>query len=320
MAIVDNVTIKVKAGNGGHGSSVFVTVGGNNKSYPDGGNGGNGGSIYIKTSNNIRDLNEFRYKKEIRAEDGENGQRKSNDGKDAPDIILFVPIGTKIIEVDTKEEIELLKNNQEFLVARGGRGGEGSHDYKPTLRNYRPQRREGEGGEERTLHLTLTLIADVGLIGFPNAGKSSLLASLTNAHPKIGDYPFTTVEPNLGVLDHIILADIPGLIEGASRGRGLGTTFLKHIEKTKVLLHCIAATDEDIEKSYTTIRNEFAQYGKNINTKKEIILLTKVDLTSEKEQNEKIKLLSQYSNDVLPISIYDQKSIDLLKKHLQKFF
>jgi GTP-binding protein len=312
MALIDDVHIIVKAGDGGNGGTAKKQMFGSKKTAPDGGNGGRGGNIYFKGDTNISDLSQFQFKKRITAQNGVNGLNKDLDGAKGEDTTVLVPFGTTIRDEDSGEWVEIL-SDLPFAVAHGGEGGMGNHDYKPELQKFESRKFEGEKGEERRLHLVLNLIADVGLVGLPNAGKSSLLKALTNAVPKIGDYPFTTLEPNLGAFGKIIIADIPGLIEGASEGKGLGLTFLKHIKKTKILLHCIDANEEMVEKIYHTVRDEFGEFDRTLLDKPEIILLTKVDLLDKKNLDKKIKLLKKLKKPVYPISIYDENSLNALK-------
>lgn len=235
--LIDNVTIQIKAGDGGDGASTFLRNGLTARGGPDGGNGGNGGNVYFQGSNNIRDLKEFRYKKKIQAEDGTPGRNQKMFGKNAPQLTVLVPLGTQITDETAGIVYEITDTTSPYLIALGGLGGRGNVEFKSATNQAPTFAEEGTKGEEKTLHLELKLIADIGLIGLPNAGKSSLLAVLTHANPKVGDYPFTTLEPNIGMLDTYALADIPGLIEGASHGKGLGIAFLKHIEKTKIIVH-----------------------------------------------------------------------------------
>lgn len=316
MAIVDDVKITVKAGDGGNGGTSKKQMFGSKKTAPDGGNGGFGGNIYFKGTSNLSDLSEFMFKKRIVAPDGVKGLNKDLDGAKGDDVTVLVPFGTTITDLDTTEWVEIL-TEEPFAVAHGGEGGMGNHDYKPELSNFKTRIYEGEKGEERSLHLVLNLIADVGLVGLPNAGKSSLLKALTNATPKVGSYPFTTLEPNLGAMGKTILADIPGLIEGASDGKGLGIQFLKHIQKTKVLLHCIDSTDAQIIKTYTTVREEFGNYNDSLLSKNEIILLTKTDLTTPEELAKQAKKFAKLHKKVLTVSIFDDESIQVLKDTLQ---
>lgn len=311
MALVDDVKIKVIAGSGGNGGNSRHVNYGSGKTFADGGNGGHGGSVYFQASHNTSDLSEFRFKKVIKAFDGAKGMNKNLDGRKGEDVVVLVPPGTKIIDQNSNEVIEIENVEDPTLLAKGGRGGKGTHDYK--LLSGSQVCEEGKPGEARSLHLILSIIAQIGLIGLPNAGKSSLLARLTNATPKIGSYPFTTIEPNLGSFGKIIIADIPGLIDGASTGRGLGTTFLKHIEKTKILFHCIDVTTEDVEETYKTVRKEFENYNTELLDKEETILLTKIDLSDEKQVKSQTKKLSKFKRKILPVSIYDETSLNALK-------
>lgn len=330
MALIDDIKIRVKGGNGGDGAKSFHINYGSMKRTPDGGNGGSGGNVYFKGDHNLSDLNEFRFKKVIKASNGDKGAYKNLYGKRGEDVTVLVPLGTTIIDTLTNDVFEIIQDGQMVLVAHGGRKGLGNHDFKVDIKNFRPRRETGEVGEEKELHLVLNLIADIGFIGLPNAGKSSLLKALTNAMPKIGNYPFTTLEPNLGTMParlasesvvgegQIVLADIPGLVEGAHAGKGLGIQFLKHIKKTKMLVHCIDVTSSDVLSSYETVLFEFADYDPTLLSKKEIILLTKIDLADEILLKEQIKRLKKTKHDILNVSIYDEKSLLKLKETLIK--
>lgn len=315
--LVDTVALYIKAGNGGNGAATFLRNSMTAKGGPDGGNGGNGGDIYVVGSTNILDLRQFRYQKKIRAEDGIRGKKRNLFGKNAPHLTIQVPLGTQITDTDNNTVIEITDTTP-VLLAKGGKGGRGNNEFKSALNQTPTFAEDGTPGEEKHLLLQLRMIAEVGLIGLPNAGKSSLLAVLTNATPKIGNYPFTTLEPNLGMLGKYAVADIPGLIEGASTGKGLGVTFLKHIEKTQLLVHCIDATTENPQKVYETIRQEFQQYNLSLLDKPEIILLTKSDLADEKQIKTSKKLFEKKGNTVLTCSIYNPEDIEKLKKTLLK--
>jgi GTP-binding protein len=312
--LIDNVTLTIKAGNGGNGIVAFKPF----KGGPDGGNGGNGGNIYFQGSNNLNDLREFRFKKKIRAEDGIAGKKKKLFGRNGEHLTIHVPLGTHLTDMHTHKTIEITDTTTPILLARGGRGGRGNDEFKTSTNQTPYEAEEGTPGEEKELLLELKIIADIGLIGLPNAGKSSLLAMLTNADPKIGNYPFTTLEPNIGVLGKYTLADIPGLIEGASTGRGLGVTFLKHIEKTKILLHCIDSTDEHAEKTYKTVRSEFEKYSTLLLEKPEVILLTKTDLSDVQLLRKNRLLFEKQGKKVLTCSIYDEESMRKLKKTIEE--
>ena len=325
MKFLDQVKIFVKAGTGGSGSASmrrekFIEFGG-----PDGGNGGKGASIIIKSERNLNTLIDYRYTQHFKAERGQDGMSKNKSGKSGKNLYLKVPIGTQLLEEDNKTLLFDFKlEKEEFVVANGGRGGLGNTNFK-TSTNRAPRKfTKGQEGEEFWIWLQLKTIADIGIIGLPNAGKSSLLAAITNANPKIANYKFTTINPNLGVAEYddkeITIADIPGLIEGAHRGTGLGIKFLKHIERCRTLIHMIDITDKNLEGSYKQIKNEISKYSKELLKKKEIIILNKTDLI-EKEMIEKIKKNFSKSKkcDVLTLSTLDKKSVSKIKAKLLSY-
>ncbi len=314
--LIDDISITIKAGDGGNGSVSFMRNARTARGGPDGGNGGNGGSVFFQGSTDIFDLGEFRYKKKIYAENGIPGKKQNLYGRNGENIIIRVPLGTRISE--SGKSYEITDITTQVVLALGGKGGRGNNEFKSATNQAPMQAEAGTRGEEKVVHLELRLIAQVGFIGFPNAGKSSLLQVLTNANPKIGNYPFTTLEPNLGVLDGIVLGDIPGLMEGASKGKGLGITFLKHVEKTELLVHCIDSSIEDVVKAYKTVRNEFKEYDKILIAKPEIILLTKTDLVDIKMLEKNINKLKKFNKKVKTISIYNEKSIADFKKFLKE--
>lgn len=316
--LVDEVQIFIKAGNGGNGSASFIRNSQTARGGPDGGNGGIGGSVYIQGINDIDALQTFRYNKKARAEDGVNGGKNKLFGRNGKDLIIKVPLGTLVIDVSSKSTLEVIDETTKHLIARGGKGGRGNNEFKSATNQAPKFAEKGESGEDKKVKLELKLIADVGLIGLPNAGKSSLLEVLTNAHPKIANYPFTTLEPNLGVMDRLILADIPGLIEGASQGKGLGIRFLKHIERTKILVHCIDVSTNDPYKDYETIRMELQNFNQNLLSKKEIILITKSDLISEENVKMFLALFKKKKKEALPISIYNDDSLKVLKEKIKE--
>lgn len=315
--LVDNVNLLVKAGNGGNGAATFLSNARNFKGGPDGGNGGNGGSIYIKGSNNIADLSQFRYQKKITAEDGVPGKRKNLYGKNAPDETIFVPLGTRITDLENNTIYEITNSDDSLLIAKGGKGGRGNMEFKSATNQSPRVAEKGTIGERKELFLELRIIAQVGLIGLPNSGKSSLLAVLTNATPKIGNYPFTTLEPNIGMFENCAIADIPGLIEGASKGKGLGIGFLRHIEKTEILIHTIDAASDSPKKTYETVRNEFKEFNPKLLEKPEIILITKIDLVDEKKLKEIVSIFKKMKKEVLTYSLYNPESIDILKQKIK---
>lgn len=311
--LIDEVDLTVKAGDGGDG---MVSFGRRPKSGPDGGNGGDGGDVYALGVEDIMALKRYAPNKVYEAEDGRPGGRNKKTGKFGKDLILEFPVASTLIDRDTGEMMEIEKVGQKELVCQGGRGGRGNWEFRSSTNTSPKYAEQGQPGEKRKVHVVLRLIADYGLIGLPSVGKSSLLNELTKAHVKTAAYHFTTLEPNLGALDNKIIADIPGLIAGASEGKGLGIKFLKHIEKVPVLLHCIAADSGDVEKDYRTIRKELEEFNPELLDKEEFILLTKSDLVSNKKLKEKQKKLQKYSNNVLPVSIYDWDSIQGLKDFL----
>ena len=324
MKFLDQVKIFIKAGDGGSGSpsfrrEKFIEFGG-----PDGGDGGKGGSIIIKSERNLNTLIDFRYQQHFKAERGENGMGKNKTGRGGKDIYLKVPVGTQILEEDNKTLLfDFTKENEAFLVANGGKGGFGNTRFKSSTNRAPKKFTKGAKGEEYCIWMQLKTIADIGIVGLPNAGKSSLLASITRATPKIANYKFTTINPNLGVAIYddkeITIADIPGLIEGAHEGTGLGIKFLKHIERCKTLLHLIDIT-EDINLSYRQIREELGKYSKELLKKKELIVLNKIDLLSKQEIIEKIEKFSMKKNkEILILSNLKKETIKKLKSKLLKY-
>lgn len=315
--LVDNVTLLIKAGNGGNGSASLLHNGLTFKGGPDGGNGGNGGNIYFQGSTNINDLREFRFKKKIIAQDGVAGGRQKLFGKNAPDMTILVPLGTSITDLNSEKIYEITDTKRLLLIASGGKGGRGNNEFKSATNQTPMYAEKGTPGQEKKLFLELRLIAEIGLIGLPNAGKSSLLSVLTNATPKIANYPFTTLEPNIGMLGSHPIADIPGLIEGAASGKGLGAKFLKHIEKTKILVHCIELTEDNAEERYATVRHEFEHFNQSLLEKPEIILLTKTDLVDDKTIQKYKDMFEKKGKQVLTCSVYDQMSVESLRKTLK---
>ncbi|MEW6617064.1 MAG: GTPase ObgE [Patescibacteria group bacterium] len=314
--LVDDVKIKVKAGNGGNGAVAFNK---NMKSLgPSGTHGGNGGNVYVEGVSDLSALNQYRFKKEQNAENGKDGRSQFRDGQTGKDLVLPVPVGTIVHNLSNGFDEEVTKIGEKILVAKGGRGGKGNFHFRSSINTSPKEFNYGTPGESFEIRLELKLIADVGLIGLPNAGKSSLLNALTNAKSRVANYQFTTLEPHLGVYYELILADIPGLIEGASSGKGLGTKFLRHIERTKVLFHLISSESLDIPRDYKIIKNELASFSKTLAEKKEYVFLTKSDLIDEKELKEKIKELKKIKVSPIPISIIDEDKIEEVKKILNK--
>ncbi|MFH1582176.1 MAG: GTPase ObgE [bacterium] len=314
--LIDDVKIKVKAGNGGKGAVAFsktkMTLG------PTGGNGGRGGSVFFEGVSDLSTLNQFRYKKELSAENGKNGKGRHSDGADGKDLLLKVPVGTVIHNLSLKQDLEIVSVGQRLLMVEGGKGGWGNFKFRSSTNTTPEEFKEGFLGDEYELRLELKMIADVGFIGLPNVGKSSLLNELTKADSKVANYPFTTLNPNLGVYYELILADIPGLIEGASLGKGLGIKFLRHIERTKTLFHFISAESQNPLADYKIIKNELEAYNKELLLKPEYIFLTKTDLFSEKDIKKKVALLEKTGKEVLAISIIDEKSLKLVEVILRE--
>lgn len=299
--LLDKVDVTFCAGNGGNGKVSFKKLG----RGPDGGNGGRGGDLYITTTSDLTVLYQFSKKDVLSAENGIPGGDNIRSGGKGEDLTITLPVGTELIDRETGKIVaELSEVGQTLKLLKGGDGGHGNWEFR-SARNTTPMKaQKGFPGEIMNLTLNLKLIADYGLIGLPNAGKSSLLNELTNSNAKIGNYAFTTISPNLGVINGKVVADIPGLIEGASEGKGLGINFLKHIEKVKVLIHCIDATSNDYARDYKIVRNELKKYNPEMLKKKEIILLTKSDLVTD---------IKPFKN-AIPVSIHDVDSISNIKK------
>ncbi len=325
MKFLDQVKIYIKAGDGGSGSpsfrrEKFIEFGG-----PDGGDGGKGGSVILKSERNLNTLIDFRYQQHFKAKRGEDGKGKNQTGRGGENLYLKVPIGTQVFEEDNKTLIfDFKEENEEYVVAVGGKGGFGNTRFKSSTNRAPKKFTKGTKGEDYWIWLQLKTIADVGIIGLPNAGKSSLLAAITSATPKIANYKFTTLNPNLGVAVYddkeITLADIPGLIEGAHEGVGLGIKFLKHIERCKSLLHMIDITEDDLKKSYSQVRKELKNYSKDLLKKDEIVVLNKIDLLDDKEVKKiKDNFLKKYKVKLTTLSTFNKKSISDIKSKIIKY-
>ena len=325
MKFLDQVKIYVKAGDGGNGSpsfrrEKFIEFGG-----PDGGDGGKGGSVILKSERNLNTLIDYRYQQHHKAERGIDGAGKKRTGKSGKDLFLKVPVGTQVFEEDNKTLIfDFKKQGDEFVLAIGGKGGLGNVRFKSSTNRAPRKFTKGKIGEEFVIWLQLKTIADIGIIGLPNAGKSSLLSAITSANPKIANYKFTTLNPNLGVAVYdnkeITIADIPGLIEGAHKGIGLGIKFLKHIERCKTLLHLIDITENNLENAYTQIKNELKSYSKDLLKKKEIIVLNKIDLINEKEIKKILKTFAKNKKaEVVTLSTFNKNSVSKIKGKLLSY-
>ena len=325
MKFLDQAKIYIKAGDGGSGSASFrrekfIEFGG-----PDGGDGGDGGSIIVEADRNLNTLIDFRYAQHFKAQFGKPGSKRNRTGANGKDLILKVPVGTQIYEEDNNTLIyDFTKNKEKYLVASGGKGGLGNVRFKSSTNRAPKKKTSGKLGEEFWIWLQLKVIADIGIIGKPNAGKSSLLAALTRAKPKIANYPFTTINPNLGVAYYdgkeVTLADIPGLVEGAHKGIGLGDKFLRHIERCKVLLHLIDISENNLVGTYKQIIKEISSYDKKLGEKKEIIFFNKSDLLSDTDVKKK---LNEFKNKIKSkyevISVFSKKDIQNTKITLMKY-
>jgi len=319
MAFVDEIKIYGEAGKGGDGvvrwrQEKFVPKGG-----PAGGDGGRGGDFFIEAVRDVGILASYRAKKSFIAEKGEDGGNKSLHGKNGEDYVLKLPIGSIVTRIDTDEKWQLNKEGERIMLLKGGYGGYGNEHFKSSVNTTPEERNVGQEGEHAEFHVELELFADIGLVGLPNAGKSSLLNMLTNAQAKVGDYAFTTLDPNLGEFYGFIIADIPGIIEGASEGKGLGIKFLKHIKRTKMLAHLVSLENENPMKVYKEIRGELEKYGNELADKEEIIILTKTDVTKDaKEIAKQVKAFEKLGKPVFTISLFDDASVKSLRDSLVK--
>lgn len=312
--LIDDVKIKISAGNGGHGAVAFnknkMSLG------PAGASGGKGGNVYCEGVSDLSTLSQFRFKKEFKAGKGEDGRGQFCDGSDGKDLILKIPAGTVVHNLTTGTEISVEKIGERILLAKGGVGGRGNFHFRSSTNTSPKESEPGTPGENFELRLELKFIADVGFVGLPNVGKSSMLNALTNAKSKVANYPFTTLEPNLGAYYELILADIPGLIEGSSAGKGLGIKFLRHIERTRILFHFISAESPDPERDYKLVRNELGSYNKELLKKTEYLFLTKSDLADAKTIKEKLAILKKINKNAIAVSINDPESVKKIEKIL----
>lgn len=319
MAFIDELRIHMEAGHGGDGVVRWRHEKGKEFAGPAGGNGGRGGAVYAKTVRDVHVLSRYRAKKEFKAERGQDGGSDSLFGVAGRDLEILLPIGSIITNLKTGEKVFLQEEGEKILLLKGGGGGKGNEVYKSSINRSPKNWTPGKPGEEAEFFIEIELVADIGLIGFPNAGKTSLLNSLTSAKGKIGDYPFTTLEPNLGECFGYIISDIPGLIEGSAGGKGLGHKFLRHIRRTKILVHLISLENDDVIKAYKSIRKELEEYDPDLLNKEEIVVLTKTDLVKDIASLEKVvKKMKKISPTVFSVSLYDDDSVKSLQDNLIK--
>lgn len=322
MALVDQIRIRAEAGKGGNGVVRWLHEKSKEFGGPSGGDGGKGGDIVFRAVRDINVLGKYRGKNQFKAEAGEHGKSKNMAGKDGADTFLDVPIGSIITRLESGMSFELLNDGDITIGLHGGRGGLGNVNFKSSTNQNPEQATDGAEGEKDAFVIELKLIADAGFVGLPNAGKSSLLNALTSAHAKVGNYAFTTLEPSLGVFYNYILADIPGLIEGASEGRGLGHAFLRHVSRTRALIHCVPADSENPVGDYETVRAELERYDAVLSRKPEIIFITKTDAVSDKSLTDITKKLTKMNKHIVPVSVIDdvrmKEAGDILTRFLQE--
>jgi GTPase len=323
LMFIDRAVVRVVAGTGGSGASSFARFKYKPKGGPDGGDGGHGGSVYVRGDANLATLLDYRYRNVWKAGRGEHGKGKTQTGASSPDVFLPVPPGTVVRDADTGEQLgEVLRAGDAIRVAKGGRGGRGNARFATPTHQAPREWEPGEEGEERSLELVLKLIADVGLVGEPNAGKSTLLSVISAARPKIADYPFTTLEPNLGVVGlsghrSFVVADIPGIIEGAHQGKGLGLRFLQHVERTRVLAYLIPLDSPDPQGVYDRLRHEVRQYSDALAAKQHVVLLTKRDLLPPGEPAPELR--APEAAGILTVSSVAGTGLDEVNEYLWKF-
>lgn len=315
--LIDHITLSIKAGKGGDGVVRWRREKGTPFGGPAGGDGGKGGDVYFRVVRDIQALSAYKHKAEWEAEGGEAGQKRSMHGSNGADLYLNVPVGSVIYNREYDKTYECMEEGQEILILRGGKGGLGNEQFKSATNRTPEEFTKGELGEFATFDIELRLIADVGVIGLPNAGKSSLVNALTRAGAKVGDYPFTTLEPNLGAYYGYVLADIPGLIEGASEGKGLGHKFLRHITRTRMLVHLVSAENEEVGEEYKVIREELGKFDPELLKREEIVVLSKTDMVSEEERKEKLAVLKKASGkEVFELSLFDDERVKAFGDHL----
>lgn len=315
---IDELKIQVKAGNGGNGVVRWLHIRGKEMAGPSGGNGGTGGDVYARAVRDVGILANYKNRKEFVGNRGEDGAKDSMHGKNGDILYIDLPIGSIITNLETQGKYFLEKEGETKLLAKGGRGGIGNEFFRSSINQAPMQSTTGSVGEKFDFYVEVELIADAGLIGLPNAGKSSLINELTNSKSKIGSYQFTTLEPALGDMYGFILADLPGLIEGASEGKGLGHKFLRHIKRTKMLLHCLSLESDDLVRDYKVIRQELKDYSEELAKKEEILILTKTDMVDEKNLKAAVKKMSKLNKNILTVTVLDDVSVKDLKDNLIK--
>ncbi len=318
MALVDELKIYAKAGDGGTGVVRWLREKSKPWSGPAGGNGGKGGDVYFKAVRDSSLLSDYSHDPTFKAENGVPGGGNSMEGANGEDMFIKLPFGSFITNIDSGETFDLDEEGKEILVLKGGRGGLGNEHFKASTNTTPLESTSGKEGQDGNFHVELRLFADLGLVGYPNAGKSTFLNSVTNAKSKIGAYPFTTLDPHLGVLQEFVIADIPGIIEGASQGKGLGIKFLKHIKRTKIILHLISFENEDMMQTYKNIRAELEGYDPDLGKKDEIILLTKIDTVDESRVKEEVKKFEKLGKPVFVMSAYDSESVKKVSDEIVK--
>lgn len=310
MAFIDDITVYASAGRGGDGVVRWLHMKGKEKGGPAGGDGGRGGDVVIEGVRDLAALSTYQFSKKFAADNGENGDNNNKKGAEGKDVVLRVPVGTVVKNETTKEVFEILEEGEQRVIFRGGSGGLGNPHFKSSTNQNPKEATPGKAGQSGDIRFTLKIIADAGLVGFPNAGKSSLLNALTRAQSKVGAYPFTTLDPHLGDFYGNVIADIPGLIEGASRGRGLGSKFLRHIERTVLLVHLVSAEQEDLAGAYRAIRNELETFNPDLAQKPELVVLSKTDILAPEELKTKLsELEAAAGKGVYPLSIIDDASM-----------
>lgn len=318
MAFVDELTIFAKAGTGGDGVVRWRQDKFEDRGGPAGGDGGRGGDVYIEGVKDSGLLASYTHDTRFMAENGETGAKKKMSGADGLDLYIKLPVGSVVTHNETGEEFELTEAGQKILILKGGKGGLGNDRFKSSVNTTPYESTPGKPGEMGHFHIELRLFADLGLVGYPNAGKSTLINAVTNSKSKIGSYAFTTLDPHLGVLQEFVIADIPGIIEGASEGKGLGLKFLKHIKRTQMIAHLVSFENENLMQTYKNIRQELENYDKDLAAKPEVIILTKTDVADADTINKTKKEFEKLGKEVLTMSAFDDESVKKVGDELIK--